>query len=278
MSEKILAHYSSGGGLANKIEEGLRAAGKRLEDLQTADLSSIDEFHFRGRKATLQLAERMNLSEDSCVLDIGSGLGGPARTLAEEYGCHVTGLDLTEAFCEVAGIMSGWVKLDGHTEFQQGDATNPPFADERFDAAMSLHVAMNIGAKSELYTQARRVLKPGAVFAIYDILQGEGGEAFYPAPWARDSSISHLATTGEMKQLLTDAGFRIADVLDSTDESLQWLETRTAKMTASSLTPVTVQILFGDDYPQMIANQIRGLRERRIRTVSFICEARAFGE
>ncbi|MCK5365254.1 MAG: class I SAM-dependent methyltransferase, partial [Gammaproteobacteria bacterium] len=92
MIEEVAAHYSGGGGLAEKIAESLRSAGKDLNELKAADLATVDEFHIRGRKATLELAEQMKLSEDSCVLDIGSGLGGPARTLTEKYGCHVTGL------------------------------------------------------------------------------------------------------------------------------------------------------------------------------------------
>ena len=273
MTEKVSTHYSSGGDLAAKIADGLQSAGKNLKELKTVDLSAIDEFHFRGRKATLQLAEQMNLSKNAYVLDIGSGLGGPARTLAEEYGCRVIGIDLTNVFCEVASIMSNWVNLAERTGFQQGDATNPPFPDNQFDAAMTIHVAMNIAAKDKMYEQARRVLKPGGIFAVHDILQGEGGEAFYPAPWARDPSISHLATPDEMKQLLSDAGFRILDVHDSTDESLGWIETRTSSMAHSGPSPVTVQVLFGDDFPKMIENQTRGLRERRIMTVSYICEA-----
>jgi ubiquinone/menaquinone biosynthesis C-methylase UbiE len=273
MIEKVSAHYSSGGDLAAKIADGLQSAGKNLKDLKTVDLSAIDEFHFRGRKATLQLAEQMKLSKNACVLDIGSGLGGPARTLAEEYGCHVIGIDLTSIFCEVAGIMSNWVNLTEQTEFQQGDATDSPFLDNQFDAAMTIHVAMNITAKDKMYEQARRVLKPGGIFAVYDILQGEGGEAFFPAPWARDPSISHLATPEEMVKLLSDAGFRILGVHDSTDESLGWLEARTTGKAKSGPSPVTTQVLFGDDFPEMIGNQTRGLRERRIRTVSYICEA-----
>jgi ubiquinone/menaquinone biosynthesis C-methylase UbiE len=273
MTEKVSTHYGSGGNLAAKIADGLQSAGKNLRNLKTVDLSAIDEFHFRGRKATLELAEQMNLSKSAYVLDIGSGLGGPARTLAEEYGCRVIGIDLTSVFCEVAGIMSNWVSLAERTGFQQGDATNPPFPDNQFDAAMTIHVAMNIAAKDKMYEQARRVLKPGGVFAVYDILQGEGGEAFYPAPWAQDPSISHLATPEEMKKLLSDAGFRILNVHDSTDESLGWLEARTSSLAQSGTSPITTQVLFGDIFPEMIGNQTRGLRERRIRTVSYICEA-----
>lgn len=274
MTDAVTAHYGSGGDLAEKIRQGLAGAGKNPDRLTTRDLAPVDEFHFRGRRATLELAASMNLNRDSRVLDIGSGLGGPARTLAEVYGCRVTGIDLTSAFCEVAGIVSSWVGLSELTEFVSGDATSPPFADGQFDAAMTFHVAMNIAAKDKLYAQARRVLKQGGIFAIFDILQGEGGEAVYPAPWARDSSISHLATPREMQKLLGDAGFKILDQRDSTRESLEWLEARSAAKANPGPLPVTVQLLFGnDDYVEMIANQARGLRERRILTVSYICEA-----
>jgi len=274
MSEEVATHYSGGGGLADKIAQSLRRAGKNLDELKTADLESVDEFHFRGREATLELAERMRLSGECRVLDIGSGLGGTARTLAEAYGCHVTGLDLTQAFCEAATVISDWVDLGERVAFQQGDATDPPFADNEFDAAITIHVAMNIAAKDKVYEQARRVVKPGGIFAAYDILQGEGGEVSYPAPWARDSSISHLATPEEMQALLSDAGFEILNVHDSTEQSLGWLEARTTRVARSGRpSPVTTQILFGGDASEMTANQLRCLRERRIRTVSYICRA-----
>jgi ubiquinone/menaquinone biosynthesis C-methylase UbiE len=221
----------------------------------------------------LELAEGMRLNGDSRVLDVGSGLGGTARTLAAEYGCHVTGLDLTQAFCEAATVISDWVNLGDQVAFQEGDATSPPFADDQFDAAITVHVAMNIADKQKLYEEARRVVKPDGIFAAYDILQGEGGEALFPAPWARDPSISHLATPDEMQALLSGAGFRILDVRDSTEESLDWLEARTTHMAQSGSSTITTQILFGEDFTEMVANQLRCLRERRIRTVSFLCEA-----
>jgi hypothetical protein len=132
---------------------------------------------------------------------------------------------------------------------------------------------MNIVNKNTLYQQARRVIKPGGIFAVYDILQGEGGDALFPAPWARDPSISHLVTPREMEELLTDAGFQIINIIDSSDLGLEWLESRPARMAGKKQNRVTTQVLFGEGFTDMVRNQVIGLRERRIRLVSYICKA-----
>ncbi len=273
MTDQVAEHYFGGNGLADAIAARLRAAGKDVGTLTTADLVSVDEFHIRGRKATLELASQMRLGTDSHVLDIGSGLGGPARTLAETLGCHVTGIDLTQAFSEAAEAMSGWVGLSDRTTFRQGDALDLPFDPDSFDAAMTIHVAMNIAAKDRLYTNAKRVVKPGGIFAVYDVLQGEGGEVCFPVPWAREPSISHLATPDEMEALLTGAGFRILHVADSTEESHAWFADMAERMAQSGPPLVSFSVFLGDDIQVMGRNQVRNLGERRIRTVSFICEA-----
>ena len=273
MVDQVAAHYTRIGALTEQIADNLQNAGKDLSELKTSDLATIDEFHIRGRKATLELAEQMNLSSDAHVLDIGSGLGGPARTLAGTYGCTVTGIDLTEAFCDAARAMSDWVGLGDRVAFQQGDATYLPFADNQFDAAMTIHVAMNIAAKDKVYASARRVLKPRGRFMVYDVLQGEGGDVIFPVPWAREPSISHLATPEEMISFLTEAGFSILDVHDSTDESQAWFEERLASLKESGPPPLSFQIFLGSDFPAMTRNQVQNLQDRRIRTVSYTCEA-----
>ncbi len=273
MTDKVASHYAGGGDLATAIAQSLRKAGKDPTKLTTADLASVDEFHIRGRKATLEVAQPLNLTSASHVLDIGSGLGGPARTLAETYGCRVTGIDLTPAFCDAAAALSGWVGLGDRVNFRQGDATSLPFAGGAFDAAITMHVAMNIAAKDKMYAEARRVLKPGGRFAVYDILQGEGGEVHFPVPWAREPSISHLATPEAMQALLTGAGFRIVSTTDSTEEGQVWFEAIAARLGQGHAPAVTFQAFLGGDYPAMTRNQVRNLRERRIRTVSYVCEA-----
>lgn len=273
MSDKVASHYSAGQDLAEAIAEKLRTSGKDVTALTTRDLGAIDEFHIRGRKATLELAEGLRLTASSRVLDLGSGLGGPARTLAETYGCHVTGIDLTPAFCQAATALSAWVGLGDKVSFQQGDATQLPFADASFDAAMTIHVAMNIAAKDRMYAEARRVLKPGGRFGIYDILQGEGGDVLYPVPWAREPSISHVATPDEMQALLAAAGFKILSVADSTEEGQRWFEAMAERIKQSGPPPLTFRTFLGEDFAEMTRNQVRNLAERRIRTVSYICAA-----
>lgn len=273
MNTHVEGHYSAGSSLSDRIAAKLQAAGKAIADLTSADLAPVDEFHIRGRKATLELAAQMNLTPASLVLDLGSGLGGPARTLAETHGCRVQGIDLTAEFCEAATALSAWLGLADKVTFTQGDATDLPFPDGHFDAAMTIHVAMNIPAKDRLYAEAKRTLKPGSRFAVYDVIQGPGGAVHFPVPWAREPSISHLATDEEMRSLLTAAGFKILSVQDSSDESLAWFQAMASRIAETGPPPVSFHVLFGEDFTAMARNQLRNLAENRIRTISYICES-----
>ena len=116
-------------------------------------------------------------------------------------------------------------------------------------------------------------MKPGGIFAVYDVLQGEGGEVLYPVPWARDPSISHLATPDEMKSLLVGVGFKLLDIRNSTEESQRFFERMTAQMAKTGSPPVGWRLFLGDDFPTMARNQVRNVTERQIRTVSYICAA-----
>lgn len=273
MRDDVDIHYTGKSLIIDNIEKILKKSGIEPGRITASDLAAIDEFHIRGREATLELAERMNLKQGFNVLDIGSGMGGTARTIAEVYKCRVTGIDLTKAFCDAAKILSDWVGLEEMVEFKLGNATDLPFEDNHFDAALTIHAGMNIKNKTEMYREARRVIKPGRIFAVYDVLEGEGGDIIFPVPWARDPSISFLATPGEMKLLLTDAGLKILDTIDSTEESHTWFQSLSERIAKTGLTPITFQVFLGDDFPEMARNQVQNLIEHRIRTVSYFCEA-----
>jgi ubiquinone/menaquinone biosynthesis C-methylase UbiE len=273
VNQDVARHYSGSDALADSIARSLRAAGIDPASATTTVLAGIDEFHIRGREATLGLAERMRLSAGTTVLDIGSGLGGAARTLAEVFGCMVTGIDLTPSFCAAATELSRWTGLEDRTTFRVGDACALPFDDNSFDAAMTIHAVMNIPDKPAVYREARRVLRPAGAFAIYDVLQGEGGDVLFPVPWARDPSISHLATPEEMRDMLVSAGFEMLDEVDSTEESLRWFRALSAGLDEHGPPPVGFGLFLGNDLPRMAVNQVANLAEHRIRTVSYLCRA-----
>lgn len=271
--DSVVNHYAGSGDLASTIAVALDAAGIERMGMATTALAPVDEFHIRGRAATLEIAEALQVNASSRVLDIGSGLGGPARTIAEVTGAHVTGVDLTPAFCSTAAELSQWTQLSDRTAFVVGDATALEFPDAHFDAALSVHVAMNIADKSAMYREAHRVLKPGGRFVVYDVLQGPGRDVRYPVPWARDASTSFLASMAEMPRLLAAAGFTVVDQSDSSPESLAWFEAKAASLAGPAPQPVTFATFLGADYPQMARNQVTNLTEQSIQTATFICEA-----
>jgi ubiquinone/menaquinone biosynthesis C-methylase UbiE len=270
----VARFYGGSGGLVEAIGSALDAAGFDRAELRPTDLAPVDEFHIRGRAATLEIAEALDLTAESHVLDLGSGLGGPARTLAELMGCTVTGIDLTPEFCEAAAALSEWTSLSDRTAFRSGDATATGLPDASVDAALSVHVAMNIADKPALYAEAFRVLRPGGRFVVYDVLQGEGGDVRYPVPWASDPSTSFLATPGQMRELLHGAGFDLVSEVDSSDESLAWFQQVRARTESDGPPAVTFAAFLGDAFGQMATNQVTNLVERRIRTVMFTCVRR----
>ncbi|WP_296607168.1 methyltransferase domain-containing protein [Nocardioides sp.] len=269
---QVARFYSGSGSLVAAISSALDAAGLDRATLRPADLAPVDEFHIRGRAATLEIIDALGVGPDCHVVDLGSGLGGPARTLAEVTGCTITGIDLTPEFCEAATALSAWTGLSDRTRFIVGDATATALDDAAVDAALTVHVAMNIADKDTLYAEAFRVLRPGGRFVVYDVLQGEGGAVHYPVPWAADSSTSFLATPEDMRELLATAGFHVLAEHDSSEESLAWFQQVRATVERDGPPPVTFATFLGEAFAEMAANQVTNLAERRIRTVMFTCE------
>jgi MPBQ/MSBQ methyltransferase len=260
---QVQSHYTVTD-LGQSILDTLTKAGRDPSRLTPEDLAPIDEFHIRGRAATLDLAKAAKIDRAMSVLDVGSGLGGPARALASEFACHVTGIDLTEEYCRAARMLSDLLGLGHLLRFQQGDALNMPFPDASFDAVWTEHVAMNIADKSRLYREMFRVLKPGGTLAIYDILSGSVSPVHFPVPWARTPETSFLASPLEMRKHLTEAGFHITDWVDSTEIGKAWFVALAQRIQQFGLPLLSFALLMGEDFSTMAQNQRRNLEEGRI--------------
>ena len=264
-SDRISQHYGSTG-LANRILSALEQAGKSLNSLTVADLAPLDQFHTRGLAATRELIAYAGVKPEWRVLDVGSGLGGPARVLASENDCHVTGVDITKEFCEAATLLSKLTGLERVTEFRHGDATALPFEDGQFDLALTMQIQMNIEDKRRFYDEIFRVLKPGGRFVFQDIMAGPAGEIHLPVPWATRRESSFLISVDALRDTLKQAGFQIEKLEDTSEEALAWRKNQPA---AAGLAPsaLGIHVVMGEQYPLMQSNQVRNLEERRVAFV-----------
>lgn len=263
VNQAIKTHYGRSD-LADVIFAALEEAGADIQRLSLEELAPIDEFHIRGRAATLELAQAAGLRSTMRVLDIGSGIGGTSRCLAKEFGCRVTGIDLTEEYCQLASMLTEKVGLDGLIDYHQGDATNLPFADNEFDVVWTEHVAMNIPDKRRFYGEMYRVLRPGGTLAIYDVLAGTSGPVLFPVPWARTPDTSFLVSPDELRQLLRDSGFTVSDWKDTTAVAREWFVKLAERIRREGFPALGFHLLMGNDFRAMAQNQGRNLEEGRI--------------
>jgi ubiquinone/menaquinone biosynthesis C-methylase UbiE len=264
-------HYGRGE-ILDSILRALREMGKEIGRLSPSDLAPVDEFHIRGREATVELANRASLRPGLRVLDVGSGLGGSVRYLASEHHCRVTGIDLTREYVDTAAALAELVGLKGAVEFRQSSASNMPFGDGSFDVVWTEHVQMNIADKRAFYTEIARVLIPGGRLVFHDIFQGEGGEPHYPVPWAEDRSISFLVTPKTARHTLEDTGFRILDWEDKSQQSREWFAAVVEKIKASGPPPLGIHLLMGQTAKAKLENIVSNLREGRIVVFQAVAE------
>ncbi len=271
VEQTVTRHYARPG-IAESILDAVRAGLPDGAALSIADLAPADEFHMGGIEATRHFVAMLGLRPDMKVLDIGSGIGGTARYIAQETGADVTGIDLTPEYVEAAGVLSRAVGLENRTHFRCASALDLPFDDGSFDAAVSLHVAMNIADKAALYREAARILRPGAVLGLYDVLAGPGeGPLVFPVPWAAGPQASWLASPEEMRVLLDGAGFDILAEEDRRAEALDFFARIAARGTPP---PVGIHLLVGDGFRERMTNIRTNLEAHRCAPHIFICRKR----
>jgi SAM-dependent methyltransferase len=268
IEESVAQHYGDTDLLA-RIFAGLEATGVDPNRMQPEDLAPVDEFHIGGRKATERAVAKLSLRDGQRVLDIGCGLGGAARYIAAQTGCKVTGVDLTPEYIEAAKALTDRTGLGGKATFEVASALAMPFEDKTFDAAITLHVAMNIPDRVALYREIARVTKPGATFCIYDVMKKSDESITFPVPWAQSAETSHLTTPEEMQTLLADAGFDVGEVDDRTDFALDFFRQSLAAA-ADGPPPLGIHLLMGASAPEKFRNMLSNIENGRIAPVQMI--------
>jgi SAM-dependent methyltransferase len=273
VEERVAQHYTHGR-LEQTILEALTATGADIAHLVPADLAPVDEFHIGGLQATAEFAAQLEIAPGASLLDIGCGLGGASRYFAHQHGCRVTGVDLTPEYVAVAAALAARVGLSGMVTYRQGSALALPFAAAMFDGVYMLHVGMNIEDKGMVFAEARRVLKRGGVFGIYDVMREGDGDLDFPVPWAATAESSFVSSPAVYRRLLEAAGFAVHKERSRRDFALEFFrQLRARAANADGPAPLGLHILMGTTTPQKVANMINNLQRGLIAPTEIVCAA-----
>jgi ubiquinone/menaquinone biosynthesis C-methylase UbiE len=271
-SDTVATHYTHGS-LLGAILDGVQRLGKSVDTVSVDDLGSVDEFHIGGRIATGSFLDQIEIGSEDHVLDVGCGLGGASRFAAQQYGCRVTGIDLTNEYIKTGEVMCSWVGLGDRISLDEGDATATPYSDCAFDKSYMLHVGMNIADKHSLASELYRVLRPGGRLGIYDVMRVGDGKLKFPVPWAMTSEVSVVSSPEEYKTALKAAGFRVIAERNRSDFALKFFSQLQAGTAATGGSPpLGLHILMGEAAHAKVKNMIENISRKLVAPVELIAE------
>jgi SAM-dependent methyltransferase len=230
--------------------------GIDIDALTLDDLSRFDQLHAGGRDATRVLADLAGLKPGMKVLDIGSGMGGPARTLAADFGCEVTGIDITEAFVMAAQMLTERVGLSDRVSFRVGNALDLDYEDGAFDAVWTQNAIMNIKDKKQVFREIHRVLRSDGILALEALMAGSKEETLFPVFWADSPAVSFLSPSDSFRQMMTGTGFKELGWNNVTQYSIE--RARKQQAASGDASPTLGLHLFYSDVPLRAKNTLKG--------------------
>lgn len=270
MTSEIADHWGKGD-IYSLIVSALNKMSKPLDILTLEDLAPVDHFHARGLSATVELADRLPIKAGQHILDIGCGLGGPARYMANRFYCKVSGLDITLPFVEAANKLTELLGMEPAVKVEHGDGERLPYPDSHFDGAYTQHVTMNVADRERFFKEAYRVLKPGAFFALSEHGLGPKGNPHHPVPWSVDGSGAYLITPSETRTVLEQTGFEDIVIEDTGAKYAAGYRIAIEKAEKGALPPLGVHILMGETALQKTRNTLRNIEEGRTHPIQLIC-------
>ena len=273
-NEKAIADHWGKGDVYALIVSALGKMSKPLDDVTLEDLAPVDHVHARGLAATVELADRLPIKAGQHIVDIGCGLGGPARYMAKRFQCKVSGVDITEPFVEAANRLTALLRMEHQVTIQHGDGQRLPYGDGLFDGAYSQHVTMNVADRKTFFAEAYRVLKNGAFFALTEHGLGPTGDPHYPLPWSADGSGAYLVRPSETRALLEAAGFEDIVLEETGARYVAGYRTVIEKAEKGVLPPLGIHILMGETALQKTRNAARKIEERRTHPIQLLCRKR----
>ena len=266
-------HYAgddTGSVMASRILATVRAVYGRDAAITPETLAPLDHFNGRGLAGTQALVALLDPQAGESLLDIGSGIGGPARWIAVHYGCTVTGVDVTAAFCETARALNAACGVADRVRIVDGTALALPFPAASFDRAYAHGVLTSIADKLGVYREACRVLQPGGRLVLFQYQAGPNGPPAFPVPWAATPVDSFLATEAETRRDLTAGGFAVVSFRDTTQEYVAAQTALRRKIEVEGPPPLGMHVLIGDRLRHQRRNAYHALRDGQARTVEIV--------
>lgn len=271
---QIVERYANSG-LLERLESALRADGADPARPTIEALAPYDHFHGGGLEATEDMAALVTVRRTDRLLDVGSGLGGPARWLATRCGCRVSGVDLTPEYCAIAQHFTRLLGLESRVRFQVGDALALPFEDGTFEGAYSMFVSMNIADRGKLYREIHRVLKSGGWLMLSEVARGAAGDVAYPTPWAATATTSFLSTPDDTRRELRSAGFEVEQVKGVLQRALDFGARSRALVKRGGKPPYRANALIhGDIAATTVANVARAYKDGSLVPIEVVARKR----
>jgi SAM-dependent methyltransferase len=268
---RAIADHWAKGDVYGLIVSALNKMSKPLDGLTVEDLAPVDHFHARGLAATVELADRLPIEAGQRIVDIGCGLGGPARYMAQRFQCHVSGVDITGPFVDAGNKLTALLRMERQVKIEHGDGQRLPCRDSSFDGGYTQHVTMNVADRPAFFAEAYRVLKPGAFFALTEHGMGPRGNPHYPVPWSMDGSGAYLLTPSETRAILERTGFEAIVIEDTGAKYLAGYRAAIERAEKGALPPLGIHILLGETALERTRNAARNIDEGRTHPIQLIC-------
>lgn len=256
----LASHYRQQN-LDEQIKHALDTARNNQVDFDPNIIAAVDQFHIGGLQATKDMLAIAQFSADDFILDIGCGIGGPARNISQQCGTQVIGLDLSYDYCVAADFISTRLNLSDRTGFIQANAVHLPFCDSSFSGIWTQHVSMNIEDKDLLFSELSRILKPAGKLVMYEVTRQSRtrDSVTYPLPWSVDGSYSFLQHQNDYREMIDAHGLHISQFSDVTSSALDSVKILLTRLQKNQVRKPNLGLLLGHHYQAMMQNLAQAL-------------------